>query len=168
MHKQSKPKKVAKKAARDVPAAVRRATGKVFERDLKAVGDKTLKYTLAAKGEGSEEDITTAWSEFSAMVARAVSKGRLWTPERVAALSLVLLSVDAEIRELERVSKAFDVAGDSKRLAKLITSPVVNVPPLPLIDRLAVALQTTKGEARRAAGYLDETAQPPEEGGANE
>lgn len=91
--------------------------------------------------------------------SRTVAAGLLWTPERVAALSMVLLPAHVEMKELERVERAYDAAGDSKRL---VTSPVVNVPTLPTVDRLAAALQTTLGEARRAAGYLDETAQPSE------
>jgi hypothetical protein len=151
-----------------VPAAIKRASGALYERELKQVGDVAARYVSAAKGEGSAEEISSAWAEFSAMVVRVVRGGLLWTPERVLALSVVLLPVDAEMTEQERVSKAYDAARDSKRLAKLITSPVINVPPLPLVDRLAGALEVTKGEARRAAGYLDETTQPPEEGGANE
>lgn len=145
-----------------IPEAIKRASGRLYEREMKEAEAAALRYVAAAKGEGSAEDIASAWADFSAMVACTVAAGLLWTPERVAALSMVLLPAHVEMKELERVERAYDAAGDSKRLTKLITSPVVNVPTLKTLDKLAVALQSTLGEARRAAGYLDETAQPSE------
>lgn len=169
MTTKSKTEKGAKgKTPPTIPEAIKQASGELYDREMLAAGDEAARFIAAAKGEGTAEEIVSAWADFSALVARTMRCGRLWTPERVTLLSLALLAADAEARELERVVAAFDAAGESKRLAKFITSPVANVAPLPVVDRLAVALEVTKAEARMAAGYLDETAQPSAEGGAGD
>jgi hypothetical protein len=151
------------KAAPAIPGAIKQASGDLYERELGRREATAARFIAAVKGEGTAEEIASAWADFSALVSRTVSVGQLWTPERVFILAHLLLPVDAELKEDARVLEAFDAAGNSKRLAKLITSPRNGQAPLGMVDRLAAALEVTKGEARMAGGYLDETAQPLEQ-----
>lgn len=169
MTSKKKPQKKAgsKGKAGRVPAAVRDASGELYAQAVAQIEGEAKRFAAAARGEGTPEEVFQAWRDFSALVARTLRSARLWTPARVAVLALILLEADAETAELVRVKAAYDAAGGSKRLGKLITSPLKGDAPLDLVDRLAVALKTTKAEARVAGGYLDETAQPSQtEGGA--
>src|SRR5262249_45213723 len=107
------------------------------------------------------EENEQAWREYSGLIARALKAGRLWQPLQVGMMAKCILAIVAEMDEIERVTAAFNEAGEDEEKAAKIESPFKEDPPLKVVDALADTIERSRDEARRIAGYLSQDAQPP-------
>lgn len=114
----------------------------------------------AALQNGTPEENEAAWREFSTLAARVFRRGRLWTPVWVYYLAPLLLAIDAEQDQLERVEAAYQAVGDDEIAGRRIDTEVYDAPTLAVVDVLIDAVQANRDEGRRIAGYLSEDCQP--------
>jgi hypothetical protein len=153
------------------------ADGSHYQAVIASTGRETQRFINAVNGTTSEVEWWAAWKAYSQLAARAFRFGRLWTPEIVWLLAPVLIVVNAEIDELERIEAACDAMpdlGDDEEATRAqvaqIKSPCGGVPTFKACDGLALGLSTPREELRIRAGYLTEEAQPSlidERGAAN-
>jgi hypothetical protein len=117
-------------------------------------------FLRAAKGEMSEEENAAAWREYSALAARVFNEGRLWLPGYVYFFAPLVVAVADELDENDRLQAAMDAAGEDAAAVAEIARDWDGVPPLEIVDRLALALECDPDEPRQIAGYLTTEAQP--------
>jgi hypothetical protein len=147
-------------------ALITAADGSLYDKAVESFPAQAERFKRAVRGELSEEECRTAWSDYSALALRTFTSGRLWTPEIVWILTPVLLTVCAEQDELERIKAAHDampeVDGDEAvaEQAQRVKSPFSGHPTLYTADALALGLECPREEIRVRAGYLTQEAQP--------
>jgi hypothetical protein len=142
------------------------ADGSIYQSVIDNTGREAERFTNAVNDKTSEVECRAAWHAYSKLAARAFRFGRLWTPEIVWLLAPVLIVVNAEIDELERIEAACnampevdDDAASDAQVAQ-IKSPCGGLPTLRVCDGLALGLDVPREECRIRAGYLTEEAQP--------
>jgi hypothetical protein len=117
-------------------------------------------FLRAAKGEMSPEQNAAAWREYSALAARVLSEGRLWLPDYVYFLAPVLTAIAEDLDENDRLQAAMKAAGEDQAAVAELARDWDGVPPLEIVDRLALLFECDPDEPRQIAGYLTKEARP--------
>lgn len=142
------------------------ADGSAYRAAMDSAPEEAARFRSAINDEVSDEEYYAAWRDYSRLAARAFRLGRLWSPEIVGLLAPLLLVVNADIDEIERIEAACEAMpqteddAETDRIVKQIKSPLSGRATLRACVGIAKAFEVESNETRIRGGYLTEDAQP--------